>query len=101
MICAVCGTATVITLTVQISDECISVVAVGKSSEMPALPIGGQSWPVDNLLQPFLNIFTKHVLYFFIAELFVTSGICVPKAGHIPEQDQAFTFRQEGKRELQ
>jgi hypothetical protein len=40
MIFAVCGTAAVITLTVQISDECISVVAVGKSSEMPALPIG-------------------------------------------------------------
>jgi len=32
MIFAVCGTAAVITLTVQISDECISVVAVGKSS---------------------------------------------------------------------
>jgi hypothetical protein len=41
------------------------------------------------------------VLYFFIAEAFVTSGICAPKAEHIPEKDQAFTFRQEGKRELQ
>jgi hypothetical protein len=39
MIFAVCGTAAVIILTVRISDECISVVAVGKSSEMPALPI--------------------------------------------------------------
>jgi hypothetical protein len=39
MIFAVCGTAAVITLTERISDECISVVAVGKSSEMPALPI--------------------------------------------------------------
>jgi hypothetical protein len=39
MIFAVCGTAAVITLTVRISDECISVVAVGKSSEMPAVRI--------------------------------------------------------------
>jgi hypothetical protein len=39
MIFAVCGTAAVMSLTV-ISDECISVVAVGKSSEMPSLPIG-------------------------------------------------------------
>jgi hypothetical protein len=41
MIFAVCGTAAVMALTVRISDECISVVAVGKSSEMPALPIDG------------------------------------------------------------
>jgi hypothetical protein len=40
MIFAVCGTAAVMSLTVRISDECISVVAVGKSSEMPSLPIG-------------------------------------------------------------
>jgi hypothetical protein len=40
-------------------------------------------------------------LYFFIAEEFVTSGIWMLEAEHVPEQDQAFTFRQEGKRELQ
>jgi hypothetical protein len=41
------------------------------------------------------------VLYFFIADGFVTSGIYAQLDEHIPEQDQAFTFRQEGKRELQ
>jgi hypothetical protein len=67
MIFAVCGTAAVMTLTVRISDECISVVAVGKSSKMPAQPNHGESWLADNLLQPFLNHFAKYLLYFFIA----------------------------------
>jgi hypothetical protein len=48
-----------------------------------------------------LNVFAKHLLYFFIAEAFVTTGICPQIAEHIPEQDQSFTFCQDVKRELQ
>jgi hypothetical protein len=76
------------------------VVAVGKSLELLTLRDCAVNLVAQQSFDPFLNIYTKMVLYFVIADgLSRCRRACLSE--HIYEKDQAFTIRRVAKRELQ
>ena len=74
----------------KVLHECSSVVAVGKSSWSEALPIDGVNVVCRQHFARFVDIFTKDVLYFFIAldswprtGPSVEANTCLSKINHL------------------